>query len=86
MRSRDALTIEGDEPWDVGLQLTGRFDAAVSFAHYNYPPGALQSRERIAAGSIVEGRFTDVREVHIDLRNAGSTDGAIQLVAIEPAE
>lgn len=86
VRSRDAFTIESDEAWDIGHQQTGRFDVVVAFAHYNYPPGALQSHERVAAGALVEGRFSDVRDVYIDSRNAGPTDGAIQSVAIEPTE
>lgn len=34
--SRDRFTREEPDPWDVGHQMSGEFDAVIDFADYDY--------------------------------------------------
>jgi hypothetical protein len=79
LRSRDWFSSEGPDPWDLGHNCTGAFDAVIDFAHYNYG-GTIQPLDRI-----VRARFVDVSDFRLDLRGVKPGDWPIQYVAIEGA-
>jgi hypothetical protein len=79
LRSRDRFSSEGPDPWDVGHNVTGAFDAVIDFAHYNYG-GRIQPLDRI-----VQVRFVEVADFRLDLRGVKPEDWPIQYVAIEAA-
>ena len=78
--SRDRFSIV--EPGDPAIahELTGRFDAVIDIAHYNYPVGALQPFDQA-----IRCRFADVRDLCLDLRGVGESNWPIKVVEIDAA-
>lgn len=75
--SRDAFAQHGPEAWQVEHRLSGRFDAVVDFARYNYGDGPRP------LDRIVRGRFRDVSDFLLDLRGVAAHEWPIRSVGIE---
>jgi hypothetical protein len=74
LRSGDAFQPEGPRGTDIVHQLTGRFDARIDIAHYNYGRGS-QPHDRI-----VRCFFKNVQDFCLDLRSKKSFEWAIKNV------
>ena len=80
LRSQDTFEQHGTEVTDIGHVLTGRFDAMIAIAHYNYGAGT-QPYHRI-----VRCEFTNVKDFLLDLRNVKSEGWPIKVVEIQPGQ
>lgn len=78
LRSHDRFVALGPSVTDIGHETTGRFDAVVEFAHYNYAAGTQP------AGSVVRATFDGVRDFQLDLREILPEEWPINVVEFRP--
>jgi hypothetical protein len=78
LHSHDSFVQEGGSVTDIVHRLTGRFDARVDIAHYNYQHGT-QPYHRI-----VRCTFQNIKDFCFDLRDTKSYEWPIKYVDIQP--
>ena len=78
LRSHDRFVAYGPSVTEIGHKTTGRFDAVVEFAHYNYAAGTQP------AGRVVRAIFEEVRDFHLDLREVRPEEWPIKVVEFRP--
>ena len=80
LRSYDSFAKEGPEITDIAHRCTGRFDAVIDTAHYNYQSGT-QPYHRV-----VRCQFKNVKDFYVDLRDVKSYEWPIKVVDIRPGQ
>lgn len=80
LRSYDSFAKEGPEITDIAHHCTGRFDAVIDIAHYNYQSGT-QPYHRV-----VRCQFKHVKDFYVDLRDVKSYEWPIKVVEIQPGQ
>lgn len=77
-KDRDSFVQEGPQVTDIVHRLTGRFDARIDIAHYNYQHGT-QPYHRV-----VSCKFNNVRDFYLDLRDVAPHEWPINYVEMRP--
>lgn len=80
LRSYDEFEQDGKEITDISHLLTGRFDAIIAIAHYNY------KAETQPYNRLVRCEFRNVKDFSLDLRDVKSHDWPIKVVEIQPGQ
>lgn len=78
LHSYDSFVQEGANVTDIVHRLTGRFDARIDIAHYNYQHGTQPAHR------VVRCEFKNVKDFYLDLRDVASHEWPIKYVDIRP--
>jgi hypothetical protein len=74
LRSHDRFEAYGPSVTEIGHEVTGRFDAVIEFAHYNYAAGTQPAQR------VVRATFEEVAEFHLDLREVRAEEWPLKVV------
>lgn len=78
LSSSDYFVQEGPQVTDIAHRLTGRFNARIDIAHYNYQHGTQPAHR------VVRCEFNNVKDFCLDLRDVASYEWPIKYVDMRP--